>query len=77
MDRDRNIAMGLGSNTFAAATIIRSVESLSLSQIKYSLIRNKEAVIELNGTKIGAFPSHHLSNDMYVLPNDEKYTHTH
>jgi hypothetical protein len=41
MDRDRNIAMGLGSNTFAAATIIRSVESLSLSQIKYSLIRNK------------------------------------
>jgi hypothetical protein len=33
-------------------------------------------VIELNGTKIGAFPSHHLNDAMYVLPNYEKI-HTH
>ncbi len=33
-------------------------------------------MIELNGTKIGAFPSHHLNDAMYVLPNYEKI-HTH
>jgi hypothetical protein len=39
MDRDRNIAMDLGSNTYAAATIIRSVKRASLSHIKYSSIK--------------------------------------
>ena len=35
-----------------------------------------EDVIGLNGTKIGAYPSHHLNDDdMCGLPNDEKYTH--
>jgi hypothetical protein len=39
MGRDRNIAMDLGSNTNAAATIIRSVKRASLSHIKYSSIK--------------------------------------
>lgn len=72
MGRDRNIAIGFGS-TYAAATIIRSVKraSLSLSNIP----RSKKTVIELKGTKIGAFPSYHLNDAMYLLPNYEKYTH--
>ena len=40
MDRDRNIAMGIGSNTNAAATITRSVKDLI--QIKYSSIQRKQ-----------------------------------
>ena len=40
MERDRNIAMGLGSNTYAAATLTRSVK-MALSHIKYSSIRNR------------------------------------
>jgi hypothetical protein len=39
MGRDRNIAMDLGSNTNAAATIIRSVKRASLSHIKYCSIK--------------------------------------
>ena len=39
MGRDRNIAMDLGSNTNAAATIIRNVKRASLSYIKYSSIK--------------------------------------
>jgi hypothetical protein len=42
MDRDRNIAMGLGSNTNAAATITRSVKDLI--QIKYSSIQGNSEI---------------------------------
>jgi hypothetical protein len=40
MDRDRNIAMGLGSNTYAATTITRTAKDLI--QIKYSSIQRKQ-----------------------------------
>ena len=55
MDRDRNIAMGLGSNTNAAAMSTSHIKRASFFEPDQIFLVTKETVMELSGTKIEAF----------------------
>jgi hypothetical protein len=73
VDRNRNIARGLGSNTYAHVTITSYIKRLfEPYQIFFD---TKEAPRELNGVKIEAFPSHYHLEDSVWVAYDMRNTH--